>query len=308
MSKLKVGAFALMLSMGVTVTAFAETSTTTNSALVTQIQSLLQQIKTLQEQIANVNSQIQSTIKLTRSLAVGMTGEDVSALQEILAADPDIYPEGLVTGRFGPLTEKAVKRFQKKWNIEQAGLVGPKTRGALERFLGGLSTSTRPLPPGLAKKLGNLPAIASSTLVNGHKLNICHKGETLSVDIHAAQAHLGHGDSIGTCGTSVLPATTTPDTTAPVISNLTATSTASTTASITWNTNEGAKGTLWYSTSTPVNVSVATMLESSSLLTSHSRTLTGLSATTTYYYLVNVKDLAGNSATSSQGSITTLGI
>ncbi len=67
----------------------------------------------------------------TRSLEMGMSGNDVSALQTYLAMDPSIYPEGLVTGYFGSLTQAAVMRFQASRSIDQAGRVGPITRAAL---------------------------------------------------------------------------------------------------------------------------------------------------------------------------------
>jgi peptidoglycan hydrolase-like protein with peptidoglycan-binding domain len=46
------------------------------------------------------------------TLTIGSSGAQVSALQQFLAADPAIYPEGLVTGYFGPLTQAAVMRYQ----------------------------------------------------------------------------------------------------------------------------------------------------------------------------------------------------
>lgn len=67
-------------------------------------------------------------LSLSRPLYRGHGGEDVRSLQEFLASLPDIYPEGLVTGHFGELTEKAIKRFQAMHGFEQAGIVGPKTR------------------------------------------------------------------------------------------------------------------------------------------------------------------------------------
>lgn len=72
----------------------------------------------------------------TRNLATGMSGDDVKELQIILASDPVIYPEGLVSGYFGPLTQKAVIRFQEKYAadillpigiVKGTGLVGPMT-------------------------------------------------------------------------------------------------------------------------------------------------------------------------------------
>ncbi len=76
---------------------------------------------------------------LYRSLRLGMLGSDVSSVQKYLAADRTIYPEGLVTGRYGVLTEAAVKRWQAANKIVASGspattgygAIGPKTRAAL---------------------------------------------------------------------------------------------------------------------------------------------------------------------------------
>ncbi|MDO8514242.1 MAG: PKD domain-containing protein [bacterium] len=82
-----------------------------------------------------------SCTAITHDLAKGDTdadvGGDVTTLQQFLAQDPVIYPEGLVTGFFGRATESAVKRFQKKWNISQTGVVGPLTRSAIENACDG---------------------------------------------------------------------------------------------------------------------------------------------------------------------------
>jgi hypothetical protein len=60
-------------------------------------------------------------------LSVGQTGEDVSNLQEVLKEDPEIYPEGYVTGYFGKLTEKAVKKLQKRCGLPETGIVDEQT-------------------------------------------------------------------------------------------------------------------------------------------------------------------------------------
>lgn len=64
------------------------------------------------------------------------TNGEVTRLQTILAKDKQIYPEGLITGFYGPATDRAVKRFQIKEGIVTAsstayGLVGPATKAAL---------------------------------------------------------------------------------------------------------------------------------------------------------------------------------
>lgn len=70
-------------------------------------------------------------IQFSQILRRGSSGLQVRSLQEFLKTMPDVYPEGLVSGYFGTLTEKAVKRFQGKYGIEQVGVVGPKTRTKL---------------------------------------------------------------------------------------------------------------------------------------------------------------------------------
>lgn len=64
-------------------------------------------------------------------LKLGARGAEVTALQTQLKAMPGVYPEGLITGYFGTLTEKAVKVLQAKNGLEQVGYVGPKTRELL---------------------------------------------------------------------------------------------------------------------------------------------------------------------------------
>jgi len=80
-----------------------------------------------------------------KALWKGMRNDEVKKLQELLASDPSVYPEGIVTGYFGPLTEKAVQRFQKKYGIVSSGtpdttgygLVGPRTLAKLSEIFGG---------------------------------------------------------------------------------------------------------------------------------------------------------------------------
>ena len=45
-----------------------------------------------------------------------------------------------------------------------------------------------------------LSAGTASAQNDSHKITICHKGNTISVDFHAVPAHLDHGDVIGECG------------------------------------------------------------------------------------------------------------
>ena len=59
--------------------------------------------------------------------ARGMRSEEIKSLQRILKEDSEIYPEGYVTGYFGPLTEGAIKRLQKRCEIPETGVVDEET-------------------------------------------------------------------------------------------------------------------------------------------------------------------------------------
>jgi len=51
-------------------------------------------------------------------LSLGFKGKEVEELQRCLAKDPEIYPEGEITGYFGRKTKEAVIRFQEKYKSE----------------------------------------------------------------------------------------------------------------------------------------------------------------------------------------------
>lgn len=72
----------------------------------------------------------------TKNLRPGLKNDEVMRLQELLARDKTIYPEGIVSGFYGPKTTAAVKRFQKKYGISQVGVVGPLTRAKLNEVFG----------------------------------------------------------------------------------------------------------------------------------------------------------------------------
>lgn len=72
---------------------------------------------------------------LTAQVNYGETSANVSNLQTFLAANGEIYPEGKVTGYFGPLTQAAVIRFQTKFGIDPVGRVGPLTLAKINNII-----------------------------------------------------------------------------------------------------------------------------------------------------------------------------
>ena len=74
-----------------------------------------------------------TTVKyiFTEALKNGSSGDEVTALQRKLK-ELGVYT-GPINGNFGPLTEKAVKKFQKIHGLKQLGSVGPGTRILLNK-------------------------------------------------------------------------------------------------------------------------------------------------------------------------------
>ena len=164
----------LLLLTGGAVTTSAETvmtsSTVTSdtSSLAAKVEMLMKQIEELKAALAAQKKEIHALreeFKLTRRLGKGDQGDEVKLLQQVLATDPEIYPEGKVTGFYGALTEKAVKRFQAKAGLEGVGLVGPKTREVLNKVLEDGADTSGVIPTGLLKEHGTY-AMAKLTAQN----------------------------------------------------------------------------------------------------------------------------------------------
>jgi plastocyanin len=121
------------------------------AALYAQVQSLINQINALQGTAGTGGTNYSTTAGATaatnssscpligRALTIGATGDDVTRLQQFLARDPSIYPQGTVSGFYGALTQAAVQHWQVKYNIVSSGspsttgygVVGPRTAAAI---------------------------------------------------------------------------------------------------------------------------------------------------------------------------------
>jgi hypothetical protein len=266
--------------------AFAQTSTTTATV---ELQTMLQQIKQLQDQLAELMkkrgdtvTELREAIAVAAELRAGMTSEEVKALQEILAADPDIYPEGIVSGFYGPLTAKAVAKFQKKHGIEGEASVGMKTRARLNALANDKDFRCKAwgklIAPGQAKKrLGTAEV-------------------DLSVCAHVPGGILKKLDGDWKTGTSTATST---DTRAPGISNIEIDDVTEESALVSWETNERTKATVWYSTDEDIDLDDAEKETSSTFALEHDLTLEDLEEDTEYFFMIVATDKAGNTATSS---------
>ena len=160
-----------------------------------EIESLMNQIRVLQAQLHALLEEAASStkavlevppgqfskamcIRLGRNLRHGLEGEDVRALQEWLLEDKENAFIGRATGFFGPLTARAMARFQAKMGIASItdGSVGPLTRGFFERQCGkGLTDDDD--GEKRAKVSGEITAVSTSSVTVG-------KGEGKSRVVH----------------------------------------------------------------------------------------------------------------------------
>ncbi len=141
----------------------------------------------------------------------------------------------------------------------------------------------------------------SSGLVNAHQAvlvglaaNTTYHYQLKSRD---AGGNLGVSvDYIFTTGNS-----TAVDITAPLISGAAVSDIFSTSAKVSWTTNENADARVDYGTTT----AYGSVAADASFTGSHSLTLSGLSANTTYHYKVTSKDSAGNTVVSADATFST---
>lgn len=332
---LLVGFFVPVLTKAQTATSTADLEATMIQLQEELVQLLLTQIEVLQTKVVELQEQIVAATPdttsptsvesiFTETLQVGSTGEDVTLLQEFLAQDPDVYPEGLVTGYFGPLTEAAVQRFQEKNNIVSSGnpestgygLVGPLTRETLNTSLGETNLFVAD------SSSGELTIVDETTLENGlangeiaDYIEIDSTTTSTSTPTAASalppietttpprEGETEQGDS------SVATTTPTPepetDIIPPDISGIQVTNITETSAIISWTTNEAADSKITYFPH--INPTPTTDVTDSNFTTSHSLNLSGLSIETLYYYMITSVDGDGNSTSTTNRSFITTG-
>lgn len=85
--------------------------------------------------ITFAHAQTANRLPIINQLDVGATGNDVLRLQTLLAMNPTIYPAGLVTGYYGPMTKTAVTQFQIGYGLDPVGRVGPLTRAKMNSLI-----------------------------------------------------------------------------------------------------------------------------------------------------------------------------
>lgn len=123
-------------SVTATTTVATTTTPTVGSSriadLLAQLAKLTAIFNELKTKLMGVTAEIH---ELKGDLKEGMTDDDIKAIQEALASDPSIYPSGLKTGFFGPMTKEAIKKFQAKNGLEVTGEINAETKAALDTIM-----------------------------------------------------------------------------------------------------------------------------------------------------------------------------
>lgn len=101
----------------------------------------------------------QTFAPITGQAGPGASGANVTRIQTFLAAYPNFYPQGLITGYYGSLTTAAVQKFQAFYGIVTSGSpsttgygrVGPSTMAKMNQLIsGGVSTGSDSTAPYIA--------------------------------------------------------------------------------------------------------------------------------------------------------------
>lgn len=115
----------------------------TIQTLQTKLNDLKQKIE-ISSPVALAPLSISAEATITKGLKRGSSGEAVQQLQGFLKQFPDVYPQGLTGGSFGPATERAVKKLQQKLGLETTGTIGAKTTERLEELQNALNRKHPP--------------------------------------------------------------------------------------------------------------------------------------------------------------------
>ncbi|MEK7584900.1 MAG: peptidoglycan-binding protein [Patescibacteria group bacterium] len=248
---------------------------------------LYAEIATLQAKLNELKAQatgIQTELQLTKQWSKGSRHDEIKTLQRLLSTDTEIYPEGVITGYYGPLTEKAVRKMQKKAGLPETGQLDSQTISRINEILKNGAGKSGKIPPGLLHAPGIWKKMGTTTCPNGYD---CDDDNDDDGD--------DDGDDRGD-----------KDKTAPVITSKSVSNITTSSAVVTWLTNEMTTGKVHYALTTPVVGQGGGLVQFDNTLgTTSSVNLSGLTASTTYYYYIKTQDQSGNSVTTPDASFMT---
>ena len=250
------------------------------SATNTQLEQLLAQVSALQNQ---VNSLQPSAGGINNATAIstarpGDFNDNVKNIQKFLASDSSLYPEGIINGRFGPATTRAIKRFQQRHGLDQVGNVGPKTLSKIKELISNSSLAGQGSivsNPALTGVIKTVP-INPSLIISGPTTTTPPANPAPKISITAPNPISAPSNSLKLeiFGLNEINITTS-------------------TVRIDWHTNKSSFGKMYFSMDPLVSDNYL-VLDTPAIGSSHFFALNTLSSRTKYYYYVEAKDAVGN--------------
>ncbi|MFC1703021.1 fibronectin type III domain-containing protein, partial [Patescibacteria group bacterium] len=140
-----------------------------------------------------------------------------------------------------------------------------------------------------------------ASMVTSHSIDLAGLAASTTYHYRVRSVDSSTNESFTTDATFTTSAP--PDSTAPVISNVQVTGITQTEATITWDTNESSDSKVDYDTDGTPYDDTST---DATMVTSHSISLSGLTADTLYHFIVRSADAAANEASSTDATFTTL--
>jgi hypothetical protein len=200
--------------------------------------------------------------------------------------------------------------------------IGVSTSTPVDIYGGQTGTSNSPTTPSLTTTAAADWLIGIWAVWNGNLTINLPAGMTSRINFTGASPHRQADQALGAPGTTGPRVTTTSttagswiaqgitiksassssDTTPPLISAINTTSTTDTGTTVTWVTSEAADSQVEYGLTTSYGSSTALAI---ALVTAHAQTLNGLASSTVYHYRVKSRDAAGNLATSGDNTFMT---
>ena len=141
----------------------------------------------LQQQILGVKTQVGTL--LNSNYTVGSSSPEIKQIQQLLASDPSVYPQGLATGYFGNLTAQAISRFQQKNGLPVTGQLDTATKALLQEYM---NQATSTIPHGFLSNGRVRSEVEKSFAAHCHEMN--YGDDKFCGQV---QAHIGQGFGLG---------------------------------------------------------------------------------------------------------------
>ncbi|HAI98792.1 TPA: hypothetical protein DCL30_04650 [Candidatus Peribacteria bacterium] len=252
-----------------------------NSQIISTMPPSIERSRKLSLSLSLSLSLLEGVLFLTLGLIVSILTPPISVPHVAATGDLIATTNTKETNRIKPILERMEQR--RLWRLNALKLMRERVEQRKQRRLTHMrTTGTTTTPP--------------ATTVTSSATPTTHSANATPI---ASRRRGGGGSGNQTSSTASTAAT---DNTAPVISSISSGTPGATSVTITWTTDESADSQIDYGATSAYGTT--TTLDST-LTTSHSVTISGLTAETLYHFRVRSTDASGNLAVSADQNVTT---